>query len=96
VKKAKNRVHVFISYDKQNIGLEVVSLLYDTEEPKLIHDLIPKNEYNTEFLDVMSKREKEMSTFLRKYYNETIPLRYTYHDKVCGIRELPVSEENLS
>jgi len=57
------------------------------EEPYLDKESTYR-EINPEFLNKMIQNEKDLDYLLSNYYEETIPLRYTYHNKICGIREL--------
>jgi len=93
-KKVQVQYYVMLNYENSVFDVDFITTYVSHDEPKLNKSLLQKNEMNQAFLKKMTTKEKELSKFLSIYYDESLPLRYTHHNKVCGIRELITEEQN--
>lgn len=89
MKKVKFMSHYYPTFEKGVPGYSIFLVLVARQKPSLNCYNSLETKLNSDFVELMSQKEKEMEDFLNKYYDEEpIEKTYTNINKVCKIKEI--------
>jgi len=80
------------SYKDRVYSVIGIYIFLGREKSVMQEEANEKCEWNQTFLKQVIKKEKQISQFMKRFYNKTMVLPHTSSHKVCTIRELNIAK----